>query len=81
MTYPKTFVAANFTLLSDGQYMATIPESVHQLGTNYRVTKNLRRDNDRNWQNMLPTYKILANGDFELYVAEPGIYKILLVGD
>lgn len=81
MTYPKTFTANSFILQDNGQYKATITADTHGLGTNYRVTKMTRRDDNSNWVNQLATYKILSNGDFEYYVAEPCICKVLLVGD
>lgn len=79
--YPKSFMTSNFVLQSDGRYMATIPASTHGLGTDYHVTKMIRRDDDMNWQNMIPTYRILANGDFEYYVDEPCVCKVYLVGE
>lgn len=79
--YPKSFIVSNFTLQDDGRYKATILASTHGLGTDYHVTKMIRRDADLNWQNMLAVYKILSNGDFEYYVDEPCICKVYLVGE
>lgn len=79
--YPKSFMVSSFTLQSDGRYMASIPATTHGLGTDYHVTKTLRRDADMNWQNMIPTYRILTNGDLEYYVDEPCVCKIYLVGE
>lgn len=79
--YPKSFIVDNFELQSDGRYMATVPASTHNLGTNYHVVKFLRRDADLNWQNMIPVYRVLANGDFEYYVDEPCVCKVYLVGE
>ena len=79
--YPKSFIVSNFTLQPDGRYMATLPATTHNLGTDYHVTKMIRRDADMNWQNMLATYRILANGDFEYYVDEPCVCKVYLVGE
>lgn len=79
--YPKSFTANNFILQEDGRYMATILAATHGLGTNYHVTKMIRRDDDLNWQNMLATYRILSNGDFEYYVSEPCVCKVYLVGE
>lgn len=79
--YPKSFVANNFLLQEDGRYMATIPATTHNLGTNYHVAKMIKRDSDYNWQNQLATYRILANGDFEYYVDEPCVCKVYLVGE
>lgn len=79
--YPKSFMVTSFTLQEDGRYMATITADTHGLSTNYRVEKCIRRDADMNWQNMIPVYRILANGDFEYYVDEPCICKVYLVGD
>lgn len=79
--YPKTFVPNDFTLQSDGKYKATISAQTHALGSNYRVQKMIRRDEDLNWQNQLASYKILTTGDFEYYVDEPCYCKVYLVGD
>lgn len=79
--YPKSFMVTNFDLQSDGRYMATIPATTHGLGTEYHVTKMIRRDSDMNWQNMLAVYRILNNGDFEYYVDEPCVCKVYLVGE
>lgn len=81
MTYPKTFTSNNFIQQSDGKYKATITADTHGLGANYRVTKKLRYRGDSNWENMVASYKILANGDFEYYVDEPCTCKVYLVGD
>ena len=81
MVYPKSFLMSSFELQADGKYMATIPASVHNLGTDYHVTKMIRRDNDMNWQNMLAVYKILENGDFQYFVDEPCVCKVFLVGE
>lgn len=79
--YPKSFMVTSFELQPDGRYMASIPAATHGLGTNYHVTKMIRRDSDNNWQNMLAVYRILANGDFEYYVDEPCVCKVYLVGE
>lgn len=79
--YPKSFTVNSFTRQDDGRYMATITAETHGLGTNYHVTKTLRRDADMNWQNMIPVYRILSNGDFEYYVDEPCVCKVYLVGE
>ena len=81
MVYPKTFTSSSFTLQEDGRYMATIPATTHGLGTDYRVTKTLRRNTDLEWENQLAVYKIRANGDFEYYSDEPCVCKVYLVGD
>lgn len=81
MTFPKTFTTNSFIEQSDGQFKATIPASTHGLGINYRVTKMMRRNSNLDWENQVATFKILENGDFEYYVAEPCICKVLLVGD
>lgn len=81
MRYPKTFVKNDFIPTTDGQYKATIFATTHQLGIDYRVTRILRRDDSCIWHNQLPVYKILENGDFEFYVSEPCICKVLLIGD
>lgn len=67
--YPKSFTVNNFILQSDG------------LGANCHVTKMIRRDDDMHWQNMIATYRILSNGDFEYYVDEPCVCKVYLVGE
>lgn len=81
MVYPKSFTTNDFILQPDGQYKATIPESVHGLGVWYSVDKMIRRNDNMDWENQLATYKILANGDFEYYVAEPCVCRVYLVGD
>lgn len=81
VVYPKSFTVSAFTQQTDGRYMATITAATHNLGVNYRVQKCIRRDDDMNWQNMIPVYRILANGDFEYYVDEPCVCKVYLVGD
>lgn len=81
MTYPKTFTTNNFLEQADGQFMATIYAATHGLGTDYQVEKMLRRTDDLDWENQVATYKILANGDFQYYVAEPCVCKVYLVGD
>lgn len=79
--FPKSFTTNSFTLQDDGRYKATIFASTHGLGFDYRVTKVMRRDDDYNWHNMVASFVILDNGDFELYVDEPCICKVYLVGD
>lgn len=79
--YPKSFTVNSFILQPDGRYMATILADTHGLGVNYHVTKMIRRDADLNWQNMVATYRILSNGDFEYYVDEPCVCKVYLVGE
>lgn len=80
--YPKSFTENDFTLQADGRYMATLPASTHNLGTNYHVVKNIKRDPaDMSWHNIVPVFRVLSNGDFEFYVTEPGVYKVYLVGE
>lgn len=80
--YPKTFTDADFTLQSDGRYMASLSAATHGLGVNFHVTKNIKRDDsDMSWHNVVPVFRILSNGDFEFYVNELGTYKIYLVGE
>lgn len=79
--YPKSFTTNNFIPQPDGKFVATIFASTHNLGLNYHVTKMIRLDDDGNWRNMLATYRILANGDFEYYVDEPCVCKVYLVGE
>jgi hypothetical protein len=81
MTFPKSFTTNSFIEQPDGQFKATIPASTHGLGINYRVTKMMRRNSNLDWENQVATFKILENGDFEYYVSEPCICKVLLVGD
>lgn len=79
--YPKSFTVNSFILQSDGRYAATILAETHSLGTSYHVAKAIRRDDDLNWQNMIPVYRILTNGDFEFYVSEPCVCKVYLEGE
>jgi hypothetical protein len=79
--YPKSFTTNSFLPQSDGRYMATIAASSHGLGVNYHVEKAIRRDTDLTWKNMIASYRILTNGDFEFYVDEPCICKIYLEGE
>ena len=73
--YPKAFTTNNFTELEDGRFVATLPESTHGLGTLYSVPRVIRRrDSDSVWENVIPNYEILPNGDFNLYfrIYNPG---------
>lgn len=80
--YPKAFSDTDFEPQSDGRYMAMIPASVHNLGMNFHVAKNIKRDpTDMSWHNVVPVFRILSNGDFEFYVNELGTYKVYLVGE
>lgn len=80
--YPKAFTTSAFTQLEDGRYMATLPESTHGLGTIYSVPRVIRRrEEDLTWENVIPSYEILPSGDFNLYVDEPGTFRIYLMGD
>lgn len=80
--YPKTFTENDFTLQDDGRYMATLPATTHNLGTNYHVTKFIKRDpSDMSYNNIVPVFRITSTGDFEFFVEEPGIYKVYLVGE
>lgn len=79
--YPKSFATSSFSEQEDGRYSATIAATTHGLGTGYSVTKALRRTTDLTWKNMIPCYEILTNGDFVLYVDEPGVCKVYLLGD
>lgn len=79
--FPKGFATSSFTLQEDGRYAATITADTHGLGTAYSVTRALRRTDNSTWENMIPSYEILSNGDFKLYVDEPGTCKVYLLGD
>lgn len=79
--YPKTFTANDFSLQEDGRYMATVPAATHNLGTTFHNAKNLKRAEDMSYHNFVPVFRISTNGDFELYVDEPGVYKVYLVGE
>jgi len=79
--YPKSFMVTDFVLQEDGQYKATIAADVHAVGTTYRVGKLQRRNDNRDWENMLATYKILADGTFELYVSDPCVCRVYLEGN
>lgn len=79
--YPKSFTVSDFVLQDDGQYMASIPAATHGLGATYRVGKMHRRNDNRDWENQLATYKILADGTFEYYVSEPCVCRVYLEGD
>lgn len=80
-SYPKTFTEDDFVLQDDGRYMTTLPAATHNLGTNFHVVKNIKRAEDLSYHNFIPVFRICTNGDFELYVNEPGIYKVYLVGE
>lgn len=79
--YPKTFVPNNFIEQSDGRFKATIFATTHNLGTDFQVEKMLRLKDNGDWENMIASYKILANGDFEYFVDEQCVCKVYLVGD
>jgi hypothetical protein len=82
MAYIKrTIEAENFTLNSEGLYEATILSSVHGYGSQYHMARALLMDENENWHNTITPYEILANGDFKLFVNEPGIYRVTLVQD
>lgn len=80
-TYSKSFVANNFLLQENGRYMALVPATTHKLGIDFHVVKMLRRDTNYNWENMVGNYKILPNGDLEVWTDEQCICKIYLVGE
>lgn len=80
--YPKAFTANNFTQLEDGRYRAIITAETHGLGTIYGLTRLIRRrEEDMVWENTTANYEIQPNGDFHLYVDEPGTFRLNLVGD
>lgn len=80
--YYKTLNSNDFQLQSDGKYKAVILASTHGMGVYYRASKFLRLDNDGiTWRNFIPTYKILSNGDFELYTDEICVCMVTLVGE
>lgn len=80
--YYKTLNSNDFQLQSDGKYKAVIPASSHGLGVYYRVSKFLRLDGDNvTWRNFIPAFKILENGDFELYTDEMCVCMVTLVGE
>lgn len=80
--YPKAFTTSAFTQLEDGRYTASILESVHGLGAIYSVIRIIRRrESDLIWENVIPNYEISSNGDFTLYVDEPGTFRVYLIGD
>lgn len=80
--YPKAFTASSFTQLEDGRYLATIPAETHGLGTIYGLTRLIRRrESDMVWENTAANYEIHPNGDFYLYVDEPGTFRLNLAGD
>lgn len=79
--YYKSFTTNDFILQPDGRYRAVILASTHGLDIYYRVCKILKRDSDMSWKNIIMSYSILPNGDFELYVDEPGIFEVTLVGE
>lgn len=80
--YPKAFTASSFTQQEDGRYLAIIPAETHGLGTIYGLTRLIRRrEADMVWENTTANYEIQPNGDFYLYVDEPGTFRLNLAGD
>lgn len=80
--YPKTLSTNSFLPQPGGLYKATIYAATHCLGTNYHLEKALRRmDDEVNWESMIASYRILENGNFELYADEPCVCKIYLEGE
>lgn len=80
-SYPKTFGENHFEKQTDGRWAATIFAASHGLGNAYSVTKVIRRKSDGSWENVIPNYDILSNGDFMLYFDEPATCKVYLMGD
>lgn len=80
--YPKALTAANFTQQEDGRYLAIITAETHGLGAIYGLTRLIRRrETDMVWENTTANYEIHSNGDFYLYVDEPGTFRLNLAGD
>lgn len=74
--YTKTFTVNDFILNDEGVYVATILATTHGLGTVVHLGKALRHIGNNVFDNVLPSYRTLVNGDFEFYVSEPGAYRI-----
>lgn len=79
--YIKTLTANDFILSSDGIYVATILATTHELGNVFHVDKFQKRNDNYEFENVIESYKILSNGDIEIYSEEPGIYRMILVAD
>lgn len=78
--FAKTLTSNDFILdESTGLYIATVLATTHGLGVPVTVCKMLKRDDDGNWCNAMPTFKIETNGDVRIYASEPGIYRISIL--
>lgn len=77
----KTFLVENFVQNEDGLYEASILGTLHNYGTQFHMARALLRDSEGNWQNTITACEIFANGDFKIYVDEPGIYRVTIVQD
>lgn len=60
-------------------WVATVLATTHQLGTGVTVCKMLVRDDDGNWDNTVQTFRVDSNGDVNILVDEPGIYRISIL--
>lgn len=77
----RTFTADNFTLNAEGLYEAGITNDEHGFGSHCHMSRALLRDDNGDWNDTITPYKILENGDFKMYVEEPGIYRVTLTQD
>lgn len=77
----KTFLVENFVQIEDGLYEASILGTLHNYGTHFHMARALLRDGEGNWQNTITPCEIFPNGDFKIYVDEPGIYRVTIVQD
>lgn len=78
--FSKTLYPNNF-IESDDCYVGTILATTHGLGTVLHVDKMQINSGNNEYENVVESYKVLSNGDVEIYVNEPGTYRIGLVAD
>lgn len=78
-TYATSINAESMEMDDDGTYFGTILATRHKLGENAFVVRAIRRNSSTGIQeNVLCSYKTLANGDVRVYVDEPVSLRITL---
>lgn len=83
MIHTAALTSDDFLLdVSTGIYTATISSSVHGLNTGtMHMTRCVKRNSDRGYDNIFAAFDIDSNGDFHLYVEETGTIRVTLTDE
>ena len=75
----KALKTNDFIENSEGVWVATVLATTHGLGAGVTICKMQKLGSDGDYHNAMPVFSVDTNGNIEIYVDEPGPYRITIL--